>query len=259
MTEPVAPRAYEVAAHWVEERILAGELRVGDSLPAERELAGQLGVSRAAVREAVRSLQAQGVLRSTVGAGATGGTRVTAMPSGALTRLLRIHVALANFPLPDVVEVRVALERLSTRLAAAGAGAEDLACLQARLAELRTAAAQGREAFNDADAAFHVAIAEAAGNRLAADTTIAIRESVRAPMLRRFVAMADGAFAELAAQLNTEHEVVLEAITAGEAARAEELMEAHIRGAWSRMTGDGSQGAGGGPAGLRPVAGTMGA
>lgn len=251
MTRPAAPRAYEVAAQWVEERILAGELRVGDTLPAERELAAQLGISRAAVREAVRSLQAQGVLRSAVGAGATGGTRVTAMPSGALTRLLRIHVALANFPLPDVVEVRVALERLSARLAASVADEEALGCLRQRLADLLAATGQGRTGFNDADAAFHVAIAEAAGNRLAADTTIAIRESVRAPMRDRFLAMDEAAFTEVTARLNGEHGAILDAIADGDGERAGALMEAHIRSAWARLAEEGQDGAtgrAGGPA-----------
>lgn len=236
MNDPLAPRAYEVAARWVEERVLAGELKVGDSLPSERDLAVQLGVSRAAVREAVRTLEAKGVLRSMVGAGAAGGTRITALTSGALTRLLRVHVALASFPLPDVVEVRVALERLSVRLAAAGS-ADAKAELADRLGDLEAAASRGREAFNDADAAFHVAIAEAAGNRLAADMTIAIRESVRGPMLGRLVGLDDAELAALVADLNREHAAILAAITDGDAARADELMEAHIRDAWVRMGG----------------------
>ena len=55
--EPRA-RAYEVVLAAVEEQIIGGRLRAGDRLPAERELATQLGVSRASVREAVRALEA---------------------------------------------------------------------------------------------------------------------------------------------------------------------------------------------------------
>ena len=235
MGEEAVPRAYEVAAAWIEERLLAGELRVGDILPAERELAARLGVSRAAVREAVRTLQAQGVLRSSVGAGAAGGTRVSAMPSRALTRLLRMHVALANFPLADVLEVRVALERLSCELAAQGADDRAREQLLGAVAAVRAAEGGGPDAFNDADAALHIAIAEAAGNRLAADVTIAIRESVRGPMLSRFREMEPGAFRALAADLNGEHVEIVDAVLAGDAARAGALVEGHIRGAWARM------------------------
>lgn len=161
------------------------------------------------------------------------------MSSGALTRLLRIHVALASFPLPDVVEVRVALERLSARLAAERAGPEVRASLEGRLVAAREAAARGREAFNDSDAAFHVAIAEAAGNRLAADATIAIRESVRGPMLEQFRGLSDKEFAALAEDLNREHAQIVEAVAAGDGARADELVESHIRTAWARSAGEG--------------------
>lgn len=233
MTEPTAPKAYETVVAWIEERILSGTLEVGDSLPAERDLAAQLGVSRSAVREAVRTLQAQGVLRSSVGAGGAGGTRVTAMSSGALTRLMRVHVALAHFPLEDIIEVRVALERLSVRLAATGATPEQIEELRRRLADLR--AARTRVEFNDADTAFHVAIAEAAGNRLAAETTTAIRESVRRPLMERFSAIDEDAFDRLSNDLNDDHEAILEAIASGDAARGEEIVERHVRTAWVRL------------------------
>ena len=124
---PRGPRAFEVVLAWVDAQILEGRLTVDDHLPAERELAASLDVSRAAVREAVRTLQAQGVVHSFVGAGAAGGTVLAAVPARALSRLLRLHVALANFPLPDVIEVRIALERLSARLATRNASPEDLA------------------------------------------------------------------------------------------------------------------------------------
>lgn len=111
------PRAYQVVLTWFEVQVLAGDLGVGDRLPAERELAAQLGVGRASVREAIRTLQAQGVLHSAVGAGTTGGTTVRSGDPAALSRMLRLHVALGHVPLADVIEVRVALELLSVRLA----------------------------------------------------------------------------------------------------------------------------------------------
>lgn len=68
-------KAFEVVLAHVEDRILEGHLRVGSVLPAERNLAVELGVSRTAVREAMRTLQAQGIIESSVGAGGSGGTR----------------------------------------------------------------------------------------------------------------------------------------------------------------------------------------
>ena len=225
-------RAFEVVLAWVEQRILTGELTVGDQLPAERELARQLDVSRAAVREAVRTLQAQGVVRSAVGAGSTGGTTVTAVQASALVRLLRLHVALANFPLPDVIEARIALERLSVRLAATQARASDLATMREALSVM-TEQAVDKTRYNDADTAFHVAVAEAAGNRLATDMTVAIRESMRVPLLDAFRHVED--WDQLVGQLNTDHAALYAAIERGDADAAEQVVERHIRSAWRRL------------------------
>jgi GntR family transcriptional regulator, transcriptional repressor for pyruvate dehydrogenase complex len=225
-------QAFERVLRWVDDRILGGELRVGDRLPPERELARSLAVSRAAVREAVRTLQAQGVVRSAVGAGSAAGTTVTAVPAHALTRLLRLHVALANFPVPDVVEVRISLERLSARLAtrqvSVGHTAERQRCLDA-MAEPGI----DRERFNDADTAFHVAIATAAGNALAADLTVAIRESMRLPILDRFRRV--DAWEDVVDELRRDHEAIHDAISGGRADDAERLVEEHIRRSWRTL------------------------
>lgn len=230
-----APRAYETVVAWVEERILDGRLQVGDQLPAERDLAARLEVSRSVVREAVRSLEAQGVLTPSTGAGRAGGTRVSALPFGALTRMLRLHVALAHFPLDEVVEVRTALEQLSARLAADRATAEDLGRLRGHLEAMRTA--QDREAFNDGDTAFHVALARAAGNELAADTTEAIREAVRRPLMDLFTALDDAVYLHLVEDLIREHEAIYDAVARHDPDAAAVLVEAHVRTAWRRLRG----------------------
>jgi GntR family transcriptional repressor for pyruvate dehydrogenase complex len=226
-------RAFERVLSWVDGRILDGELKVGDHLPPERELARLLGVSRAGVREAVRTLQAQGVVRSAVGTGATAGTTITTVSAHALTRLLRLHVALANFPLPDVVEVRISLERLSARLASQHASSDDLAAMQDAL-DVMAEPGIDRERFNDADTAFHVAIAAAAGNLLAADMTVAIRESMRLPILDRFRHVR--AWEDVVDELRRDHEAIHAAIAGGRADEAEKVMEAHIRSAWRTLT-----------------------
>lgn len=233
-TSAAAPslRAFEVVLRWVDGRILSGDLAVGDHLPAERELARQLDVSRAAVREAIRTLQAQGVVRSSVGAGSAGGTTITAVPSAALSRLLRLHVSLANFPVADVIEVRVALERLSVGLAADNATADDLLLMRDLLDEMADPDLP-REEFNDLDTAFHVAVAAAAGNLLARDLTGAIRESMRLPILDRFRGLE--AWEALAPVLRRDHEAIYAAVVSGEPGPAKDLMEGHIRSAWRSL------------------------
>ncbi|RKT87922.1 GntR family transcriptional regulator, transcriptional repressor for pyruvate dehydrogenase complex [Saccharopolyspora antimicrobica] len=225
---PVArARTYELVIDRIEEQIVSGQLGVGDRLPPERDLAQMLGVSRAAVREAFRALEAQGVLRMAVGTGPESGTTIAALPSQALTRLLRFHVALANFPMADVVRARIMLERESARNAAQRATEADLDELRALLDEMDSPDCD-RERFNDLDTRFHVAIAEAGGNRLVADMTIAIRESLRRPLLAAFDELGDE-WSPIADGLRHDHRLIHQALLARDAAAAEEQVERHIR------------------------------
>ena len=231
--QPVAQaKAYELVVDRIEEQILSGALRVGDRLPAERDLASMLGVSRAAVREAIRSLEAQGVLTSAVGVGRDGGTTISSLPSQALTRFLRLHVALANFPMPDVIEARVMLERGSVRLASRHANPEQLAQLRA-LMEAMAAEELPREQFNELDSEFHIALAQAGGNTLVADMTTAIRASMRDPILGAFHRSGD--WPTLVATLDRGHRDILAAVEAGDGDTAAAAVEAHIREAYDLL------------------------
>lgn len=219
-------RAHELVIQAIEDRIMSGTLSVGDPLPPERELSARLQVSRAGVREAVRVLEGQGVLRARVGAGSEAGTFVAALPDAALTRFLRLHVALANYPVADVIDARVVLERSSASLAARNVDDEGLAAIRVAL-ERGAEPTLTREDFNDADTALHVAIAEAGGNRLVASMTIAIRESLSARILEALRAHAD--WVSLATMLRAQHEELYAAIERRDADAAAELAERHIR------------------------------
>ena len=226
-------RSHELVIDQIEEQILAGRLRVGDRLPGERELASHLQVSRSAVREAMRSLEAQGVVRAAVGSGREAGTVVSALPSEALTRLLRLHVALANFPIHDVIAARVILERSSAALAGDNAAEGDLAAMRAALAEMDSPGV-GRERFNEMDTAFHVAIAEASGNRLVADMTIALRDSMRRPILHALEALGPD-WETVADQLRADHHAIFIAIQSGDGALAADRIDQHIRSAHAAL------------------------
>lgn len=232
--QPIArSRSYELVVDQIEEQILAGTLRVGDRLPGERDLASHLQVSRAAVREAIRSLEAQGVVHSAVGSGKDSGTLVSAMPSEALTRLLRLHVALANFPMNDVVDARVMLERSSAILAAKNAAPANLDTMRAALDGMERPDVD-QETFNDLDTAFHVAIAEASGNRLVADMTIALRDSMRRPILQALHALGSD-WERVADQLRADHRAIFAAIEDGHGDLAAEHVDQHIRSAHAAL------------------------
>ena len=220
---------YQLVVEAVEAQILTGALKVGDHLPPERELATLLGASRPAVREGMRMLEAQGVLR-TVGAGPGSATVVTALPSEALTRLLRLHLALSSFRTSDVVEARVMLERRSAELAAQHATPAELDRMRAALDRMDDAALPMEE-FNELDTEFHVCLADAGDNQLVADMTRAIRGAVRDALLEAFRARDD--WPGTAARLRAEHRAIYDAVVAGDPAEAADAVERHIRGFWS--------------------------
>jgi GntR family transcriptional regulator, transcriptional repressor for pyruvate dehydrogenase complex len=225
-------RTYELVLDRIEAQIVSGALTAGERLPPERELAAMLGVSRPAVREALRILEAQGAIRSQVGKGPDSGTTIDRLPSDALARLMRLHVALGSFPLEDVVETRVVLERASVVLACRNARPQDLANMRADLAAM-DATDVDRETFNQRDTDFHVALADAGGNRLMSDVTRAIRESVRMPILAGFSAMPEtGAqgWRQVRDGLRADHHAIFAAVEAGQGDKAAARLEAHIRG-----------------------------
>ncbi len=220
-------RAYEVVLSHIEEAILDGSLVIGQQLPPERDLALQLGVSRAAVREAIHALVAQGVLTASVGP--RGGTRVAALRTEALKKVLRLQVALADFPVEDVTEVRIALERTTITAACHAITDEDLTGLRTILDQMATT--EDPDVFNDLDTKYHVAIANTGHNTLATDMTIAIRESLRRPIVTAEKHMDDWPGFRRSAM--SAHEAVYAALAARDPEQAAAAMEAHIRAAYA--------------------------
>jgi DNA-binding FadR family transcriptional regulator len=148
----------ELAAQQLREQLSAGAWPVGTRLPAETDLATQLGVGRSTVREAVRVLVAAGQLETRQGSG----TYVLALqpPPEWEPRVRRADVL-------DVYEVREALESQAARLAAQRRTPDDLAAIDAALVAREAARATGEvEPFVDADLAFHHAIVAASHNAL---------------------------------------------------------------------------------------------
>ncbi|QRZ61942.1 FadR family transcriptional regulator [Rothia sp. ZJ932] len=93
-----------------ERKLRSGELVVGDRLPGERTLAETYGVSRASVREALRVLDAVGLITTGVGSGPKAGSVVVSEPSEALGWALRMHLATSSLPVADVISTRLHLE-----------------------------------------------------------------------------------------------------------------------------------------------------
>ncbi|MEU2119619.1 FCD domain-containing protein [Streptomyces sp. NPDC016459] len=227
-------RTHELVLESIERQVLAGELKAGDRLPPERELALELGVSRSALREALRVLETIGALVANVGRGPDAGARIVRNPDDALGRVLRLHLALGSYGVDDVLEARVVLERSSFEAASRSASDADLAEAEALLTRMRDAGADV-VTYNDLDTAFHVLIARSSGNPLVSTLTSAVRESVRALILEAEEAAED--WAATADRLHDEHVELLRLVRAGEGAAAADLVERHIRGFHGAVVG----------------------
>lgn len=222
--------AYRLVVDRIQEQIVSGTLGVGDRLPPERELAVRLDVSRPAIREGLRMLEALGALKMGVGTGPESGTIVTNRPIEALAQLLRLHQGLFNFSLAEVAEVGVMLEAWSAREAAVHASDADHGRIRRLLQEMAVPRIS-QEAINTCDAALHVGLAEAGGNRLVADMVGAIRGAAQEDILDVYETSGD--WPSIFACLSAEHDEIIAAVRAGDSALAADRAEKHARAFFS--------------------------
>jgi GntR family transcriptional repressor for pyruvate dehydrogenase complex len=143
----------------LEQLIIKGDLKPGDRLPAERELARQVGVSRPSVRAGLRSLAALGVVESRHGAG----TFITAGPPRLSSGPLSLMAALHGFTRDEMFEARRVLEVGAAGLAAEHANGDGLAMMSEEITGM-FASLDDPQAFLVHDVRFHRAVAAASGN-----------------------------------------------------------------------------------------------
>jgi len=230
-------RTHELVLQWIEKQLSDGELVLGGRLPGERTMAEQLQVSRTSVREAVRILEAMGVVRAGVGSGKDAGTVVIAEPGSALGSTLRLHVATRHLPVADIVETRVLLESWAAERAKVGVPALEEA------AELldQMDSTQDIKAFLALDARFHVALAQAAGNSVVSAMMASLRGAIENYAGELTENLPD--WNSTCGRLRTEHGAILAAVNNNDGGKAAQLVAAHIQGFY-REAGVGSQAAG---------------
>ena len=156
-------RLYEEIVEQIKRLISDGKLKPGDKLLPERELAEKLGVSRASVREAIRTLDMLGVIDTRPG----GGTFIRSTDSDDIIRPLAMFLAVERNSLLDMFEMRRIFETATASLAAQRATQEELEEIHSMLASMRDGLnVQDPEKGEEFDAAFHYAVAEATHNSL---------------------------------------------------------------------------------------------
>lgn len=110
------PKSSDLFAERLRDMILSGGLSAGDMLPAERHLVEESGLSRGSVREALRTLAAEGLIETV--RGRSGGARVVALRRDTLTRSVEIFVRANSVSPSALLDCRAAIEPMLARLAA---------------------------------------------------------------------------------------------------------------------------------------------
>jgi GntR family transcriptional regulator, transcriptional repressor for pyruvate dehydrogenase complex len=154
---------YEHVAKRLRILIEDDELTPGERLPAERDLAKRLGVSRASIREALVVLRTAGIVEPRRGDGV-----YLIRDVGEISPDLAVKLFATQRQLPAIMEVREALETHLARLAARRRSADDVKSLLSACDAMEAAIREDRDP-SDADEQFHVGIAHAADNALLED------------------------------------------------------------------------------------------
>ncbi|MBX6389205.1 MAG: FadR family transcriptional regulator [Frankia sp.] len=180
LTPLPVPKSSDVLADDLRERILRGDFREGTALPPERELVAQTRMSRTTVREALRILEVQGLVR--IKTGRAGGAFVQRPDEKSMANSVSLLIRGRQIRLAALLETREAVEPACARLAAKYRTDADLASLDAANRELaRLATDPGTDSLADflrANVDWHIAVATASHNELLTGFMIALSRAI---------------------------------------------------------------------------------
>jgi GntR family transcriptional regulator, transcriptional repressor for pyruvate dehydrogenase complex len=201
-------RLADKVADLLRKAILSGQLRPGDRLPPERVLGDRFGVSRTVVREAIRSLTANGLVEVRSGSGSV----VARVGAGAVAETMQLYLQGATLQASAIDEVRAMLEVHVAGVAAERATEEDLQDMRDALSAMAAARDHERRAAHEAE--LHRCVARAARNPLYVLLLDSIGEAVDQEARPPAAVLA--------------HERIVERIAAHDAEGAREAMRAHL-------------------------------
>lgn len=171
------PKVADVLAAILREKILGGDLNEGMSLPNERDLGSQAGLSRASVREALRILEGEGLIATRIGR--NGGSAVVRPSSAAIERSVGIFIRGQHIRFEAVLETRAAIEPPSARFAALHRTDADLEEIEKAHLKLQLASqAEDVPGYVRANLDWHVQVVRASHNELLMAFISAVSQSV---------------------------------------------------------------------------------
>jgi DNA-binding FadR family transcriptional regulator len=214
-------KGFQKVFAFLRERLLAGSLKPGDRLISERELAGQLGVSRPIVREALRALTVLGIveIRDRIG------TVVTRPDVSVLNDFYTFALAQQSDMVDDVMQARIAIECQAIRLACERATITDFERLQRSLARI-TETIDEADAGGMADFDFHCAIVLASRS----ETLILLHNSIAGLLTRTHRSRRElvQAFPSMKTYLIEDHKRIFDAVIARDPERADTTLRRHF-------------------------------
>lgn len=216
------PKSCDVLADRLQKQILSGAYPPGSSLPTERELVAGTGLSRGSVREALRILEAQGLVETK--AGRYGGSVVSRPTDALLASHINLFAKGRSVTLSSMVEARQALEPMVAYLAARNRTDEDLETLKTISARLDEAALSDVPRFLEENAKWHSALAVACHN----DLLRAFTGSISGLMLEAS-RIDNFASTDVRTLVSQAHHRILEAIAAQDADSARRRAERDVQ------------------------------
>ena len=224
-------RLYRQIAEQLRGHITAGEFAPGTRLPAERDLARELGVSRPSVREALIALEVEGWVEVRVGSGVY--IRPQAQANGHARTGNGHAVSPAEWGPLELMRARELVEGEVAALAARHARKAQVAAMAGALERMQEDADAGVVP-REGDELFHAAIAEACGNEVLRDTVVGYWRARSGPLFSRLGDYFENPASWSAALV--EHQQVLDAIRAHDAAAARTAMHQHLKRAYNRYS-----------------------
>jgi GntR family transcriptional repressor for pyruvate dehydrogenase complex len=207
-----AVRLYQHIVQQIEDAIARGELKPGQRLPSERDLVVQFGASRPTVREALRVLESNGVVRSRPG-DPKGPEILPFSPHGLAKQMTRL-AQVEQMSIAELVSFRMIVDGSANMLAARLRSQEELASMEKTLEVMEDAIDKGYDDFSEADMAFHDTVALASRNSMLQVCNRVVRGVVLS-LISDKVARSRNSKALMRESLE-HHREVLEAIRAGD-------------------------------------------
>jgi GntR family transcriptional regulator, transcriptional repressor for pyruvate dehydrogenase complex len=203
----------------VRDALFAKELHSGDFLGTEKDLAERFEVSRIVARDALRTLEAQGIVEIKVGAG--GGARIARGNARLFAEALAVQLDLAGVSVAEIMDAQRAIECLAAELAAVNSTAEDHARLRELIADAERRSDDVAE-FTRLGREFHLAVADASHNRVLVVQLISLQHvswPARNPTLTP----------QVARRILDVHKELASLIEIRDAAGARRLMDEHVK------------------------------